>query len=179
MSPNRQTAGAQGQIDQSLLGAIQPVFNQNLQRGADILRQGGPRFASAANQQIGDLTQRSLNEFNQFAAQLMQTQRGLDLQGLAQASQFALGNRGLDMNTMLPFLQMALQAGGAQSAAPIIQDPGFWGNVVSPIIGAAGSVLPFVGGGMPTQTQPTGGYPASANPTSYPGWMMPGWGMVR
>jgi hypothetical protein len=142
MAPERQTETARG-----ILGAAQPVFQQNLQRGADVIRQGGPRFASAANQQIGDLTQRSLNDFNLFAQQALQTQQGLDLQGLAQATQFDQGVTGQNLQMLLPFLQMGMLAGGAQSAAPLVQDPGFMGNVMAPLLQLGSLAVPFLGPG--------------------------------
>jgi len=150
-----QTNLAQQQIDMLLKGlpggnilpAAQTAFNQNLQRGVQTIQQQGPRFTAAAGQQAADLTQRSLNDFNLFSQQVLENQAARRAQEVLSSGQLAVSQGGLMAQTILPILQMALGAGGATSAAPIIQDPGFFGNVVSPIVQlGAVAAAPFTGG---------------------------------
>ncbi len=65
-----------------IAGAINPVFQQNLQSGlAGLQAQAPGRFNSAFLQQGTDLAQRSTNDFNLLAAQLQQQTLSNQLQG--------------------------------------------------------------------------------------------------
>jgi hypothetical protein len=80
---------------QKLVGAAQPIFQQNLQGALGQLSNAAPgRFSTAFAGQGGGLAQRALQDFNLFQQQATQQGLGLDLQarGLAQQGVLGAGN---------------------------------------------------------------------------------------
>ena len=156
------------QPGQGVVTAALPGFQENLQRSADILRQSGPRFASTTERLVGEQSRRSLQDFNLFQQQVFEQGRNRQLQALLGAGQFSLGQQGQQLSALLPLLQTALTAGGAQSAPVITQDPGFLRGTLLPLLsiggqiaaGAAGApsfTFPTIGGGSTEQTPQTPG----------------------
>jgi hypothetical protein len=133
----------------NVVAAAQPIFQRNLQQGADILRQSGPRFASATGQQIGQQGQRAMQDFNLFQQQAIESGLNRQLQATQAAGQFGLGQQGMNMSFLLPLLQQAISAG--QGPAMIQQNPGFFQNLMQ-LGGTAASFIPFAGGGPQAQT---------------------------
>jgi len=101
-----------GMPGQDILGSAQPIFQRNLSEALQTQRQfGGPRFASESGRQASQLQQRSLQDYNLFAQNVMEAGRQRQLQaagvlgglgqgadasrlGIAQgAGQFALGGQ--------------------------------------------------------------------------------------
>jgi hypothetical protein len=114
----------------NVIGAAQPVFQRNLQQSLQRQREfGGPRFASESGRQARQLESESLQDFNLFqqnvlesglnrqlgAAQLGVQQslgrRGLDLQQQAQRQQGILGAMGLDTQQRGQDIQQQLGLG--------------------------------------------------------------------
>jgi hypothetical protein len=170
--------GLQGVPGGNVLGAAIPVFQQNLQTSADILRQQGPRFASGTQRQVADLSQRSLQDFNLFAQQAIESGLQRQLQTAISGGQFALG----EQSQLLPLLQELLRAGiagsGVAQQPTLIQKPGTLGQiagVLGSLGGLATGLLPFgglLGGGG-------GGAAGGTNPFGVPqgiaqsGFLMP------
>ncbi len=124
-----------------IAGAINPVFQQNLQSGlAGLQAQAPGRFNSAFLQQGTDLAQRSTNDFNLLAAQLQQQTLSNQLQGfntlgvlgqaagqnpfsrLLQAGQFGQGI-GAQQNQMQQFILGLLGQFGGQPTGQTQRTP--------------------------------------------------------
>lgn len=136
-------SGTPGAIAEAAL----PLFQRNLQFGADVLRQSGPRFARSTEQQVGQLTERSLQDFNLFAQQARQFEEQRQLQTLGQAAQFDVQNRAQILQSLLPFLQAGLTAGGATSPPIIEQRQGFLQGTLLPLLATGGTIAATAFGG--------------------------------
>ncbi len=146
-----------------IAGAINPVFQQNLQSGlAGLQAQAPGRFNSAFLQQGTDLAQRSTNDFNLLAAQLQQQTLSNQLQGfntlgvLGQAAgqnpfgrTLAAGQFGQQIGGQQQQMQQFLLALLGQFGSPTGQKQGqnfqaFLGDLLKSGAGFAGG---FAGGG--------------------------------
>lgn len=88
---------------EGVIGAAQPIFQRNLQLGADTLRQAGPRFASNTERLVQEQGQRGIQDFNLFAQQAQESARNQQLQALmgqTGAQQGAFGGFGGFANQM-------------------------------------------------------------------------------
>lgn len=145
---NSLLSGGQGVID-----AAQPVFQQNLQTSTDLLRQAGPRFASGTNRQVQDLSQRSLQDFNLFQQQVLESGKNRQLQallgGLGGASQFSLGQSGQQQGIFQQLLGGAFNLG--TGPAVLQQNPGTFSDIlgVAGTLGGLGLGALGIGGGRP------------------------------
>ena len=155
------------QPGQGVITAALPGFQENLQQGADILRQSGPRFASNTERLVQEQGRRGIQDFNLFQQNVLEAGRNRQLQALIGAGEFTLGGQGQQLSALLPLLLTALGAGGAGSGPVITENPGFFGGVVAPFLGAAGqaaaSLIPGSGtvtGQDPniSQPNPAGGF---------------------
>jgi hypothetical protein len=168
--------GSQGiggfEQSQKLVGAAQPIFEQNLQGALGQLSNAAPgRFSTAFAGQGGGLAQRALQDFNLFQQQATQQGLGLDLQarGLSQqgvlgagnllgslsaqagqnpfarllgAGQFGLQQQAAAQN---PVLQLLL--GGQQMFRPAPLDTAVGQSPVSQIAGLGAAAAAAFGGG--------------------------------
>ena len=132
---------------QDVITAALPGFQENLQRGADVLRQSGPRFASNTERLVGEQGRQSLQDFNLFQQQVLEAGQNRQLQALLGAGQFSLGEQGQQLSALLPLLQTALTAGGAQSGPVITESPGFLGGTLLPLLGTGASIAATAFGG--------------------------------
>src|SRR3990167_3684447 len=128
---------------QGVLDAATPIFNRNLQQGADTLRQAGPRFNSNTERLIANQGQQAMQDFNLFSQQVMQQGINQQLQG---AGLLGTLGTGADQSTLAGLTG----AGGFanQQQGQIMQ---FLGPLMSQFFGAG-----FTGGGLnqqPTVTQ--------------------------
>lgn len=128
-----------------VVNAARPIFERNLQQGADTLRQSGPRFASNTERLVGEQGQRAMQDFNLFSQQVFESGRNRQLQALMGAGQFSSQNRQQNLQFLLPMLQQGLIAGGAASAPVITQDPGFLQGTALPLLGTAGTIAATAG----------------------------------
>ena len=124
---------------QDVISAARPGFEENLQRSADILRQSGPRFASTTERLVGEQSRRSIQDFNLFQQQVLESGQNRQLQALLGAGQFTLGGQGQQLSALLPLLQTALGAGGAASGPIITEQPGGLANILG-VLGTAGGL---------------------------------------
>jgi len=146
-----------------ILNAYQPVYQQNLNQAQQQQRQfGGPRFASESGRRAQELSERSLNDYNLFAQQVMEAGRQRQLQAAGMLGQLGggadqsrlgimqgAGNFSLaEQQAMLPLMQMLLgsifTAGGANASPVITQNPGTFGNIMGGI-GALGGLATGLG----------------------------------
>lgn len=137
---------ANGTPGQDILNAATPIFDRNLQQGADVLRQSGSRFNSNTERLVGEQGNKAFQDFNLFSQQVLESGRNRQLQSLLGASQFAGQNRQQNLQLLLPLLQQGLIAGGAASAPVVTQDPGFIGGTLAPIISTLGQTGADIGG---------------------------------
>ena len=133
---------------QDVIAAARPGFEEGLQRSADILRQSGPRFASTTERLVGEQSRRSLQDFNLFQQQVLESGQSRQLQALFGAGQFALGGQGQQLSALLPLLQTALTAGGAQAGPVITENPGFLQGTLIPLAQAGAQIGATVTGGV-------------------------------
>lgn len=184
IDPNRQSAAQrtfnialpqiQGQLEggfgQDILGVAQPIFQRNLQQGADVLRQSGPRFASTTERLVGQQSERALQDFNLFQQNVLESGRGRQLEALdvlgrlgqgadasqlgplQLAAQFGLGQQqigqqgqGLQAGFLQQLLQALFQGGGLTQAPTFVQQPSTLGQIAS-IGGTVGGIAAGVGG---------------------------------
>jgi hypothetical protein len=104
---------------QALVGAAQPIFQQNLQTALGQLSSSAPnRFSTTFQAQGQGLAQRALQDFNVFAQQAMQQGLGLDLQSRQQALDFLLGGQQLAQQGQLGAAQLLGQLAGQAGSAP-------------------------------------------------------------
>lgn len=203
---NGQTAGQQAfnvalpQIQQQLtqgfgqdiLGAAKPIFDRNLQLGADTLRQSGPRFASNTERLVSQQGQNAMQDFNLFSQNVLESGRSRQLQALqtlgglgqgadqsqqgllGQAGQFALGQGGQQNQLLSQLLGMA---GGLGTGAPIItQQQPWWQqalNAGSQVAGIAGTFMRAPGGAQ--QGSVGGQIPNTFNPPPFGRSFGQGW----
>lgn len=139
-----------------VVNAAQPIFNRNLQQGADIQRQAGPRFASNNERLISDQQGKSIQDFNLFAQQAMESGLNRQLQAASQAGQFSLGQSQLNSQNFQNMFGQAFEAG---IGAPIFQqNPGLFQNIMQTIGTVGGVASGFMPFGRGNTTQPnTGG----------------------
>ena len=205
---NRPTAGQQAfnvalpQIQQQLqqgfgqdiLGAAQPIFQRNLQLGADTLRQTGPRFASNTERLVGQQGQQAMQDFNLFSQNVLESGRARQLQALSTlgqlggsadaglssllgtAGQFSLGQSGQQNQLLSQLLGSSFNLG---TGAPIItQQQPWWQqalNVGSQVAGIAGTFMGVPGGGK--QGSVGGALPTNSfNPPAFGSSFGQGWG---
>jgi len=151
----------QGAAGNQLISSARDSLNTNLETGAAVLRQSGPRFGSNTERLIGEQGEQALRDFSVFEGGVRQQDiqnqlAAIDLRGrlsggadafrsgvAGQAGQFALGQQGAEqagLNTQAQLFQQLLQqlfqAGGGGSAPVISQNPGS----LSGILGAAGGI---------------------------------------
>ncbi len=165
-NPELQASNALNSIlggTQDLVGAINPVFQQNLGDALTQLGASAPgRFNSAFAQQGTNLAQRSLSDFNLFAGQLAQQQQQNQIQAagalgmlgdrqfnrLLGAGQFGAGinqfNQGQLQQQQMALLQL-LQGLGGQTGQIETEQTGF--NLGGTLGGLAGlGIGAFLGG---------------------------------
>jgi hypothetical protein len=138
----------QGTPGQGVLNAASPIFQRNLQQGADILRQSGPRFNSNTERLVADQSGKAMQDFNLFTQNVMesglqrqigaagtlgQLAQGVDqnqLAGLQGAGNFANQMQGNQMNLIGPLLQQmfgaAFGGGGIQTPATLQETKPWW-----------------------------------------------------
>lgn len=131
-----------------VLGAAQPIFQRNLQLGADTLRQSGPRFASNTERLVGEQGRQAVQDFNLFSQNVIENALGRQLTAAGTLGQ--LGGAA-DQATLAGLTG----AGGFanQQQADIMQ---FLGPLFQQMFGTA-----FAGGGItqqPTVTQGQSGF---------------------
>ena len=166
-NPELQASNALNSIlggTQDLVGAINPVFQQNLGDALTQLGASAPgRFNSAFAQQGTNLAQRSLSDFNLFAGQLAQQQQQNQIQAagalgmlgdrqfnrLLGAGQFGDGiiqfNQGQLQQQQMALLQLLQGLGGPTGASQTERfQPGAFDFLQ---LGAQGAGL-FAGGGL-------------------------------
>ena len=151
---------------QSVLNAAKPVFEQNLQIGADTVRQSGPRFASSTNQQVADLSQRSINDFNLFAQQVLESGQSRQLQALLGGLQGAGNFANSQQQLQLPLIQQLLGGAFNTGVGPAVITQG--GSAIDLIGQLGGTIAGFTGGDAPdspsrTQFGPTPSTPPPGN----------------
>lgn len=143
-----QTANSLDQIlgvnpGMDILGAAQPIFNRNLQTGADILRQSGPRFASNTERLVGEQNQKALQDFNLFGQNVLQAGRAQQFSNLFNIGQFANQQQSQIQQFQQPIIQQLLgtsfQAGGLTQQPTVIEKKPWWQQA----IGAATAVAPL------------------------------------
>lgn len=132
---------------QDILDAASPIFERNLQRSSDLLRQSGPRFASNTERLVAEQGTQAVQDFNLFSQQVLEQGRNRQLQALLGASQFSSQNRQQNLQLLLPLLQQGLISGGASSAPVITQDPGFVRGTLVPLVSTGATVATAAGGG--------------------------------
>ena len=126
-----------------MLNALRQQHGMNTQLGVESIQQGGGRFATAQGQQIGQFNRQASTDFNALIAQVMQQQQQQQLQNLMAAGQFAQGQQQLGQQSIMPMLNMGLQAGLAPPT--VISQPSAFGQVAG-LAGGIGSLA--LGGGM-------------------------------
>ena len=88
---------------------------------------------------MGEQSRRSIQDFNLFQQQVLESGQNRQLQALLGAGQFTLGGQGQQLSALLPLLQTALGAGGAASGPIITEQPGGLANILG-ILGTAGGL---------------------------------------
>ena len=128
-----------------VVNAAQPIHQRNVQQGADMLRQAGPRFASNTERLVADQGQKANQDFNLFQQQVLESGLQRQLQAAGQAGQFSLGQQGLNQQA---FQNMFGNAFGAGVASPaLIQNPGGFANAMN-VLGTVGGIASnFIPGG--------------------------------
>lgn len=102
------------QQGQQLVGAAQPVFQQNLNEALTTLTQRAPSLRNTAfGGEAGGLAQQALQDFNLFQQQALQQGQALDLQAQQQALNFMLGGAGQQIGAAQALGGLAGQAGQA------------------------------------------------------------------
>ena len=147
---------AQGNPGQGVLDAATPVFQRNLQLGADTLRQAGPRFASNTERLVANQGQQAMQDFNLFGQQVLQEGVNQQIAGLTGAGNFANTGQQNIMSFLGPLFQQmfgsAFQAGGLTQPGTVTQAQPWWQqvlNVGSQVAGIA------TGRGGPKSATPT------------------------
>lgn len=120
-----------GMPGQDILDASQPIFQRNMQMGADTLRQAGPRFNSNTERLIGEQGNRAMQDYNLFSQNVMESGRSRQLQAaqvlgflgggadsanlanLQGAGSFANQMSGQNSSIMQALMNAGLTAGGA------------------------------------------------------------------
>ena len=116
-----------GQIGSDIVPSIQQSAALGLREGAAEIRQGGSRFASAAGQQIGDLTRKVNIDTNLAVAQAKERAAGRRMNELLAAGQLAGQQGQLALGAINPALNAAFSLG---TGAPVLEKSrGFWGTV--------------------------------------------------
>lgn len=119
---------------QQVLNTAQPLFQRNLADALNLQRENGPRFSSGQDLLGMQTSQRALQDFNQFAAQVLQQGQQTQLQAAA-----------AQQNALAPFLQTLFNAGGFNSAPIYQQTPGL-GQQLLGLAGTLGGA--YLGGGL-------------------------------
>ena len=123
----------QGNPGEAVIRAAEPAFQRNLAEAQATQREfGGPRFAAESGRQNRLLTERALQDFNLFQAQVLQQGQQTQLAQMAQQYGF-----------MAPLIQAALSAGGAYSGPAITQDPGSRADILG-AVGSFAGAIPFI-----------------------------------
>lgn len=169
----RQTAGAysslinQGNMGQGVINAAQPIFEQNLQRGADILRQSGPRFASNTERLVGEQTQHALNDFNLFQANALQQGQQQQLANLVGAGDFGntMQGQALGFDAQMLSQLLGLAGTGGMGPAALIQHQGTFQDIMQGVGGAASLIAAARGGSPGNVGQPRYGTTPGFFPT--------------
>lgn len=183
---------------QDVLAAATPIFNRNLQQGADTLRQAGPRFASNTERLVGQQGQQAMQDFNLFSQQVMQQGINQQLQGagilgqlgqgadqstlggLQGASQFALGEQGNMMQFLGPLMQQmfgtAFGAGGMTQPGTLYEKKPWWQQALNAGSQIAGMIPGSNARPNPgTQFFSAGGGPNTFNPPPFGSTFGQGW----
>jgi len=130
---------------QDVIAAAEPVFQRQLQ----FIREQAPsRFNTAFMGEQG----RALQDFNLFQQQVLESGLNRQLAATQGAGQFGLGLSGMDLQQLMA----ALGAGGAFSAPGVVNDPGWFGQILNAGATVAGAAPWnwFGGGGSPAQKIP-------------------------
>ena len=101
-------------------------------------------FLSCGDSGDTELTLADYSEL--FQQNVMESALGRQLQAAVGAGQFGNQEQALQMQFLLPMLQAGLTAGGAFTQPAIMQDPGFFGNVVSPLLQMGATAASFIPG---------------------------------
>ena len=169
-----------------ILKAATPIFNRNLQQGADTLRQAGPRFASNTERLVGQQGQQAMQDFNLFSQNVMESGRNRQIAAAGMLGQLGQGadqsTLGFQQNQLRgneamfgvlgPLLQQffgtAFAGGGLTQPGTVTQAQPWWQQA----LGAAGQVANIVGAvkGGKTFDNPYGGGPT---PTGSPAGVAP------
>ena len=128
---------------QGVLDATTPIFQRNLQQGADTLRQAGPRFASNTERLVGQQGQQAMQDFNLFSQQVMQEGINQQLGGLTGASNFALGEQANQLGFLGPLFQQmfdtSFTAGGMTQLGTVTQAQPWWQQLLN--VGSQGAAI--------------------------------------
>lgn len=144
---------------QGVLDAAQPIFQRNMQLGADTLRQAGPRFASNTERLVGEQGNRAMQDFNLFSQQVMQEGINQQLAGAGLAGQVGLGQQSNELGFMGPLLQQMLGTtfgAGGLTQQPTLQQQKPWWQQALGVAGTVGSLAAAI---------PTGGMSLGALPS--------------
>lgn len=125
----------QGNPGAGVIDAAQPIFQRNLQLGADTLRQAGPRFASNTERLVGNQGTQAMQDFNLFQQNVLQQGQQQQLANLMGAGNFA--NAGAAQQQAL--IQQLLGMSGSLGAGPAVlqQNKGGLANIFSALGTAA------------------------------------------
>lgn len=164
---------------QGVLDAATPIFNRNLQQGADILRQSGPRFNSNTERLVANQGQQALQDFNLFSQQVMQEGVNQQLTGAGLVNQ----QRGLDLSFLGPLMQQffgtAFGAGGLTQPGTVTQAQPWWQQLLN-AGSQVGGIATGLGGGKQGSATPTTvagpGMPNTFNPPGFGSTFGQGWG---
>lgn len=120
----RQAGGAfegllsRGDQSANMIQAALPVFQQNQQMGADILRQSGPRFNSNTERLVADQNVRGMNDFNVFQQNVMQQGQQQHLANIMGAAGFANQMQGQQLGANQAIMQALLGLSGQAGIGP-------------------------------------------------------------
>lgn len=162
----------QGVPGMDILNASQPIFQRNMQLGADTLRQAGPRFASNTERLVGEQGQKAIQDYNLFSQNVMESGRARQLAAAGMLGQLGQGadasilanltgaggfanqlgsmqqqGQGMQMNYLQNLMGMIGNLGAGPAA--LVNKPGGFANAMQAIgtIGGLG-VAAFRPGGM-------------------------------
>ena len=154
---------------QGVLDAATPIFERNLQLGADTLRQSGPRFASNTERLIANQGREATQDFNLFTQQVMQEGLNQQMAGLTGAGGFANQQQGMNLNFLLPLMQQmfgtAFGAGGLTQPGVVTQAQPWWQQLLN-AGSQVGGIVTGMGGGKQGSATPTQLGTTSINPTT-------------
>lgn len=148
----------QGNPGTGVIDAAQPVFQRNLQLGADTLRQAGPRFNSNTERLIGNQGNQAMQDFNLFQQNVLQQGQQQQLANLVGAGNFGNQMQGQQQALISQLLGMSGQLGAGP--AVLQQHAGTFDQLMKGL-GTVAQFAPWKIGGSPPN-------PAAGN-SSYAG----------